>query len=97
VGTSDAAATGHPIITSFEPGEDWFFDYEKQRMVKGVELLPPHSHPEDQPSPGPAGMVPANWKSLLHYRDSGHRICNEHRIDSTERPSDFPIGNVSHS
>jgi hypothetical protein len=25
-----AAATGHPIITSFEPGEDWFFDYEKR-------------------------------------------------------------------
>jgi hypothetical protein len=35
-----AAATGHPIIGSFEPGEDWFFDFEKQRMVNGVELLP---------------------------------------------------------
>jgi len=21
-----AAATGHPVITSFEPGEDWFFE-----------------------------------------------------------------------
>ena len=44
-----AAETGHPIITSFEPGEDWFYDYEKQGMIKGVELLPPHSHPENQP------------------------------------------------
>ena len=61
-----ATAMGHPIITSFEPGEDWFFDYEKQAMVKGAELLPPHSHPEDQPVPGPAGRVPANWESLLH-------------------------------
>jgi hypothetical protein len=61
-----AAATGHPIITSFEPGEDWFFDYEKQGMIKGVELLPPHSHPEGQPAPGPAGRVPANWESLLN-------------------------------
>jgi len=61
-----AAATGHPIIASFEPGEDWFFDDEKQRLIKGVELIPPHSHPEDQPSPGPAGRVPANWESLLH-------------------------------
>ncbi len=61
-----AAATGHPIITSFEPGEDWFFDYEKQKMIKGVELLPPHAHPESQPVPGPAGRVPANWESLLH-------------------------------
>ena len=45
-----AAAAGHPIIASFEPGEDWFFDYEKQGMIKGVELLPPHSHPENQVS-----------------------------------------------
>jgi len=29
------------VVASFEPGEDWFFDYEKQRMIKGVELLPP--------------------------------------------------------
>jgi hypothetical protein len=61
-----AATTGHPIIASFEPGEDWFYDYEKRGMIKGVELLPPHSRPEDQPSPGPAGRVPANWESLLH-------------------------------
>jgi len=61
-----AAATGHPIITTFESGEDWFFDYEKQAMVKGVELLPPHSHPGNQPAPGPAGRVPANWESLLN-------------------------------
>ena len=35
-----AATTGHPIIASFEPGEDWFYDYEKRGMIKGVELLP---------------------------------------------------------
>ena len=35
-------------------------------MIKGVELLPPHAHPESQPTPGPAGRVPANWESLLH-------------------------------
>ena len=57
---------GHPIIASFEPGEDWFFDYEKQGMIKGVELLPPHSHPSNQPVPRPAGRVPANWESLLN-------------------------------
>jgi hypothetical protein len=55
-----------PIIASFEPGDDWFYDYKKRGMIKGVELLPPHSHPEDQPSPGPAGRVPANWESLVH-------------------------------
>jgi hypothetical protein len=60
-----AAAAGHPIIASFEPGEDWFFDYEVGAMINGVELLPPHAHPESQPVPGPAGKVPANWESLL--------------------------------
>ena len=25
-----AAATGHPVITSFGPGEDWFLDYQKR-------------------------------------------------------------------
>ena len=64
--SNHAAATGHPIITSFEPGEDWFFDYEKQQMIKGPELLPPHSHPENQPAPGLTDRVPANWESLLH-------------------------------
>ena len=61
-----AAATGHPIITSFEPGEDWFFDYETQGIVRGLELGPPHAHPASQPTPGPAGGVPDDWESLLH-------------------------------
>ena len=59
-------AAGHPIITSFEPGENWFFDYESQSMINGLKLLPPHAHPKSQPTPGPAGKVPANWESLLH-------------------------------
>jgi len=61
-----AAATGHPIIASFEPDEDWFFDYEKGGMIEGVELLPPHAHPRSQPVPGPAERVPGNWESLLN-------------------------------
>jgi hypothetical protein len=44
-----AAATGHPIIASFE----------------GVKVLPPHAHPVSQPVPGPSGRVPADWESLL--------------------------------
>jgi hypothetical protein len=46
--------------------EDWFFDYDKGAMMKGVKLLPSHSHPLDQSTPGPAERVPANWQSLLH-------------------------------
>jgi hypothetical protein len=61
-----AAATGHQVITSFEPGEDWFYDYETQGMIGGAELPPPHSHPAKQPTPGPAGKVPKDWESLLN-------------------------------
>jgi hypothetical protein len=61
-----AASTGHPVVTSFEPGEEWFYDFEKQAMIKGTELLPPHSHPENQPTPGPAGRVRKDWEPLLN-------------------------------
>jgi Zn-finger in ubiquitin-hydrolases and other protein len=59
-------ASGHPVIASFEPGEDWFYDYEKQVTTEGLALAPPRSHPEAQPVPGPEGRVPRNWRSLLN-------------------------------
>jgi hypothetical protein len=60
------AATGHPIITSFEPGEQWFYDYRTEESFAGPKLAAPHAHPLDQPAPGPDGAVPANWQTLLH-------------------------------
>ena len=60
------AATGHPIITSFEPGERWFYDYRTKEFLTGPKLHAPHSHPLDQSVPGPAGAVPSNWQTLLH-------------------------------
>ena len=60
------AATGHPIITSFEPGERWFYDYRTEKSFAGPKLQAPHSHPLDQPVPGPAKAVPSNWQTLLH-------------------------------
>jgi hypothetical protein len=40
-----SAATGHPIITSFEPGERWFYDYRTEEFFTGPKLHAPHSHP----------------------------------------------------
>ena len=65
-GSRHAKETGHPIGTSFEPGESWFWNYQTQKMVTGAELAPPHAHPAGQPTPGPAGKVPHNWLSKLH-------------------------------
>jgi len=61
-----SAVTGHPVAASFEPGENWFWDYEREEMMNGLELAPPRAHPEGQPVPGPAGRVPRNWRNLLH-------------------------------
>jgi hypothetical protein len=61
-----AAAHGHPVARSFEPGESWFWNYETNDYVDGPELAPPTHRPEGQPSPGPAGNVPADWMSKLH-------------------------------
>jgi Zn-finger in ubiquitin-hydrolases and other protein len=59
-------ATAHPVIRSFEPGEDWFYDYRTQQYVGGPELAQPLAHPADQPVPGPPGRVPRDWQARLH-------------------------------
>jgi len=64
--TAHYRATGHPVIASFEPGEDWFFDYGTEELCPGPTLAAPHEHPVDQPVPGPAGRVPADWMSHIH-------------------------------
>ena len=61
-----AREEGHPVATSFEPEEDWFWDYEEAAPARPVPLAPPLWRPADQPAPGPEGRVPENWKSLLH-------------------------------
>jgi hypothetical protein len=61
-----AAATGHGIIRSFEPGESWYYDFRSGEAFDGPHLAPPEHHPLDQPVPGPAGRVPADWQDRLH-------------------------------
>ncbi|MGE5324018.1 MAG: hypothetical protein ACM3SW_14205 [Actinomycetota bacterium] len=70
-------ATGHPIIARFEPGENWFFDYEKRGMVKCGELSPPHSHAEDQPVP----------ERREEFRVIGNHCCTSRHRSSQIRAS----------
>lgn len=60
------AETGHPVVCSFEPGEDWFYDYAADEYVAGPRLADPQHRPLDQPVPGPAGRVPEDWESRLN-------------------------------
>ena len=65
--TAHAAATSHPVIRSFEPGEEWFWNFETNEFFdSGPELVPPEHHPASQPVLGPAGRVPRDWQSHLH-------------------------------
>jgi hypothetical protein len=54
--------TRHPVIQSFEPGEEWFWDYATDQEIDGPPLAPPTSHPLDQSVPGPADRLPASLR-----------------------------------
>ncbi len=64
--TAHFTATGHPVVRSYEPGEDWFYDYAASSPVTGPELAPPQHRPLEQTVPGPAGRVPADWRARIH-------------------------------
>jgi hypothetical protein len=61
--TAHWRSTGHPVIQSFEPGEDWFWDYSTGHGVKGPVLAPPTEHPLDQSVPGPADRLPPEFRA----------------------------------
>jgi hypothetical protein len=54
------------VIRSYEPGEDWFWDFGSESYADGPPLADPQNHPVDQPVPGPRGRVPADWQRHLH-------------------------------
>ncbi len=64
--TAHFRETAHPVITSFEPGEDWFWDFTTDQGFLGPQLAPATEHPLDQTVPGPADRVPADWRDHLH-------------------------------
>ena len=64
--TAHWQASGHPLMTSFEPAEDWYWDFRDDQTYEGPVLAGAQSHPADQPTPGPAGAVPDDWMDHLH-------------------------------
>ncbi|GAA3914115.1 UBP-type zinc finger domain-containing protein [Microbacterium invictum] len=64
--TAHFEQTGHRVMQSFEPGEDWFWDFVAGESIEGPELAPPTSHPQSQPAPGPRGRVPLDWRAIVN-------------------------------
>ena len=48
--TAHCTATGHPVIRSFEPGEDWFWDYSRRRAVRVRARAGPAGQPPGRPA-----------------------------------------------
>jgi len=63
--TAHFREAGHAVMQSFEPGEDWFWDYQQEVAFEGATLAAPTSHPRQQTTPGPAERVPKNWMQLI--------------------------------
>ena len=40
--------------------------YATEETGRGPALAEPSARPEDQPVPGPRGLVPDNWRDLIH-------------------------------
>jgi hypothetical protein len=65
--SAHSAAHGHPVIRSFEPGEEWFYNYPTGEFYEsGPHLAPPQHHPLDQTVHGPADRVPPDWQRYIH-------------------------------
>lgn len=54
------------MMRSFEPEDDWFWDYATEKFAAPMDVTPPLCHPIEQPTPGPSGAVPPDWQSQLH-------------------------------
>lgn len=54
------------MLTSFEPGEDWFWNADTNEFLDGPVMSPPAARPATQPVPGPAGKVPPDWQQRLN-------------------------------
>jgi len=64
-------STGHRYVQSFEPGEEWWWDFVGQVDVMGPSLAPPTSHPRSQSVPGPRERVPYDWQEQLIAAETG--------------------------
>jgi hypothetical protein len=64
--TAHFRETGHPVMRTFEPGEDWFWDYAADDYTEGPALADPAHRPLEQTVPGPAERVPDDWRRRLH-------------------------------
>jgi hypothetical protein len=78
-------------VASFEPGEGWFYDYQKKEMIRGVKLLPPDSHPTPDPKGNSEEAIVPVTLSNQHFR--GAPLDTQAIIEALENK----LENVNHA
>ena len=84
-------ASGHPVMQSYEPGEDWFWDFERS-----VGVTPPPELPATRRAapgrparaPGPAGRVPEDWQQP--HPTEGPPVASHRPASSPSAPHRTP-------
>ncbi len=64
--TKHAADTGHPVVRSFEPGENWFWNYATETAFEGPRTRPAAPSSDRPDRPRPRLPVPPNWQAYIH-------------------------------
>ena len=64
--SAHAAATGHPVIRSFEPGESWFWNFRTQEMYESGPALAPRST---------IRLISRYQARQAASRPTGHPVC----------------------
>ena len=99
--TAHARQTGHRYVQSFEPGEDWFYDYQAEDLLSGPSSRRRPRTPTTSPPPAPpAGSRTTGGRgSTDATRPERNRLppqpSSERRVSGGCRLSSVPAVNSS--
>ena len=84
--------SGHPVVASFEPGEDWFFSYETGETFQGPELAVQERIPALNQRPDqPAECRTTGGRNSIDKAPMGKQV------DPTRRPREGDLSRHSES
>jgi Zn-finger in ubiquitin-hydrolases and other protein len=84
--------SGHPIIRSFEPGDDWFWDYESNDYYEGPALAPSGMPPGGSDGPRPPRTGATQLGSLCSASETADEIVTQRLRRFLAWPASAAIG-----